>query len=122
MKNRLFFSGPRRLFNAMRYSWAGLRAAWHHEEAFRQETLLCLVLIPVAFWLGDGGIERALLVGSLLLVVIVELLNSGVEALVDRVGTELHELSRRAKDMSSAAVFMSLLNATLIWVILIFDF
>lgn len=114
--------GLHRLLKATGYSWAGLKAAWCHEEAFRQEVLLCLVLIPIALWLGGDGIKRALLIGSLLLVIIVELLNSGIEALVDRVGIERHELSRRAKDVSSAAVFISLLNATLIWVILLFDF
>jgi diacylglycerol kinase (ATP) len=111
--------GLRRLVHATAYSWAGLRAAWCSEEAFRQESLLCLVLTPLALWLGGDPVERVLLIGSLLMVIIVELLNSGIEAVVDRIGQERHELSRRAKDIGSAAVFMALLNATLVWVILL---
>ena len=110
----------RRLFNATRYSWAGLKAVWHNEEAFRQESWLCLCLFPVALWLGNNGVEQALLIGSLLLVVIVELLNSGIEAVVDRIGPERHELSRFAKDTGSAAVFMTLLNAVLVWLLVLF--
>ncbi len=111
--------GLRRLLNATGYSWAGLKAAWFNEEAFRQESLLCLVLTPLALWLGESAVERVLLIGSLLLVVIVELLNSGMEAIVDRIGPERHELSGRAKDIGSAAVFMALLNAALVWTILL---
>lgn len=111
--------GWRRLINATAYSWAGLRAAWRNEEAFRQESLLCIVLTPLALWLGDSGVERALLIGSLLLIVIVELLNSGIEAVVDRIGPERHELSGRAKDIGSAAVFMSLLNAAVVWLLIV---
>ena len=111
--------GLRRLINALRYSWAGLKAAWRNEEAFRQEVSCCLLLSPPALWLGEDGAERALLIGSLVLIVIVELMNSCIEALVDRIGPERHELSGRAKDLGSAAVFMSLLNATVIWVLLI---
>lgn len=112
-------SGWRRLFNATGYSWAGLKAAWHNEQAFRQESLLCLILTPIALWLGENAVERVLLIGSLLLVVIVELLNSGIEAVVDRIGRERHELSGRAKDIGSAAVFLALLNATMVWIILL---
>jgi diacylglycerol kinase (ATP) len=108
-------TGITRLLKATGYSWAGLCAAWRHEAAFRQELLLVVLLGPVGLWLGDGGMERALLLGSLLLVVIVELLNSAVEAVVDRTGTEHHELSGRAKDLGSAAVLVSLLLAALIW-------
>ncbi|HAS81168.1 MAG TPA: diacylglycerol kinase [Verrucomicrobia bacterium] len=111
--------GWRRLVNATGYSWAGLKAAWRNEEAFRQESLLCAVLVPLALWLGDGAVEQALLIGSLLLVVIVELLNSGIEAVVDRIGQERHELSGRAKDIGSAAVFAALLNAAIIWLLIL---
>ena len=113
--------GWRRIINAAGYSWAGLRAAWCNEEAFRQETLLCLVLLPLALWLGENGTERALLVGSLALVLIAELLNSGIEAVVDRIGAERHELSARAKDIGSAAVFVSLVNVALVWGLILFQ-
>lgn len=112
--------GLRRIVNATGYSWAGLKAAWNNEEAFRQESLLALCLTPLALWLGDTSLERALLIGSLLLIVIVELLNSGIEAVVDRIGTEHHELSGRAKDIGSAAVFVSLLNAAVVWGLILF--
>jgi diacylglycerol kinase (ATP) len=108
-------TGLRRIVNAMFFSLAGLRAAWLHESAFRQETLLCAVLIPAAFWLGQTAVERSLLIGSCLLVLIVELLNSGLEAVVDRVGDEPHRLSGRAKDLGSAAVFMSLGLVVVVW-------
>ncbi len=111
--------GWRRLVNAAGYSWSGLKAAWRNEEAFRQEALLCALLLPVALWFGDSALERALLIGSLLLVVIVELLNSGIEAAVDRIGQERHELSGRAKDIGSAAVLVALLNAALIWLLIL---
>jgi diacylglycerol kinase (ATP) len=108
-------TGIRRIINATFFSLAGLRAAWRHESAFRQETLLCVVLIPTAFWLGQTAVERSLLIGSCLLVLIVELLNSGVEAVVDRVGHEHHDLAGRAKDMGSAAVFVSLALVLVVW-------
>jgi len=108
-------TGLTRLLKATGYSWAGLCAAWRHEAAFRQEILLVVLLGPVGLWLGEGGVEKALLLGSLLLVVIVELLNSAVEAVVDRTGAEHHDLSGRAKDLGSAAVLVSLLLAALIW-------
>jgi len=111
--------GWRRLINATGYSWAGLKAAWRNEEAFRQEALLCAALVPVALWLGDSAVEQALLISSLLLVVIVELLNSGIEAVVDRIGQERHELSGRAKDIGSAAVFVALLNAAVVWLLIL---
>lgn len=107
--------GWRRLVNATRYSIAGFRAAWINEEAFRQELILTLALLPAAFWLGRGPLEYALLIGSCLIVLITELLNSAVEALTDRVGTEQHELSGRAKDLGSAAVLLSLVLVVLIW-------
>ena len=107
--------GLTRLFNAMGYSAKGLRAAWQHEEAFRQEALLGVVLMPLAFWVGGGPLDYALLIGSYLIVLITELLNSGIEALTDRIGVERHELSGRAKDLASAAVFLSLVLLAVIW-------
>ena len=107
--------GVQRLRNAFGYSLAGLRECYVHEEAFRQEVLVSLIVVPLALWLGDSGIERAMLAGSWGLVLIVELLNSAIEATVDRFGGEHHELSGRAKDIASAAVFCSILLAVLIW-------
>ena len=112
-------TGLKRVIKAAGYSWAGLKATFKHEAAFRQELALCLVLIPTGLWLGESGIERALLIGSLLLVLIIELLNSAIEAVVDRFGGEQHELSGRAKDIGSAAVFIALLNTVVIWVLLL---
>lgn len=114
--------GLRRLIKATGHTWAGLKAAWHNEQAFRQESVLCLILSPLALWWGDNGAERILLIGSLLILVVVELLNSAIEAVVDRIGIEHHELSGRAKDLSSAAVFVALLNAVLVWILILFDF
>jgi diacylglycerol kinase (ATP) len=105
----------KKLHRACRYSRAGLKAAFVHEPAFRKEIYLLIVLIPLGYWLAENGVERALLIGSLLLVPIVELLNSGLEAVVDRVGLESHELSRRAKDMGSAAVFVCNLLVGVVW-------
>ena len=107
--------GLARLYNALRWSLAGFRSALRHEEAFRQELALTLILTPVGLWLGDGGIERALLIGSLLVVLITELLNTAVESVVDRIGPDLHALSKRAKDIGSAAVFLSLVNVAVTW-------
>ncbi|MBI4990433.1 MAG: diacylglycerol kinase [Rhodocyclales bacterium] len=107
--------GLKRIWNATLYSRDGLLAAWRHEAAFRQELLLVAPLLPLGLYLGNNGIERALLVGSLLLILIVELLNSAVEAVVDRVSGERHDLSKRAKDLGSAAVMLSLLNAAVVW-------
>jgi diacylglycerol kinase (ATP) len=101
-------TGVRRIVNATFYSFAGLRSAWRTEAAFRQECMLTLVLVPFGWWLGQNAVERALLIGSCLIVLIVELLNTAVEFVVDRVGTDHHELSGRAKDLGSAAVFVSL--------------
>lgn len=108
-------SGFTRVIKATGYSWQGLKAAFAHEAAFRQELALALVLVPAAWLLGRTTLEWALLLGSLFLVLIVELLNSAIEAITDRVGTEHHELSGRAKDMASAAVFLSLANVAVIW-------
>ncbi|TAA48686.1 MULTISPECIES: diacylglycerol kinase [Corallincola] len=107
--------GIKRIVNATRYSWQGFKAAWRGEEAFRQELLLVLVMIPVAIWLGTNAVERSLLIGCLLLLLIVEMLNSAVEAVTDRVGTERHELSGKAKDMGSAAVLLALINVAVVW-------
>ena len=108
-------TGLRRVLNAAGYSWAGLAAAFRHEDAFRQEAFLALLLLPLALYLGETGIERALLIGSLLLVLIVELLNSAVEAAVDRISLEHHELIKRAMDMGSAAVMLALVNVAAVW-------
>ena len=114
-------TGLRRLLNAMGYSWAGLRAAYKHESAFRQELWLAMLLVPLAFYLGETAIERVLMVGALLLVLIVELLNSAIEASVDRISLEHHLLIKRAKDMGSAAVLLALLNVVVIWVVLLIN-
>ena len=107
-------SGLNRIWHATGYSLAGLRAAWH-EKAFRQEALAAAVLVPLSFWLGHGWAEVALLAGSVVLVMIVELLNTGIETAIDRIGPEWHDLSKRAKDMGSAAVLLSLLLCISIW-------
>lgn len=107
--------GPKRLMMATRWSMQGLRAAWLHESSFRLEVVIAIVMAPLGFLLGDTGVERALLAGSVLLVLPVELLNSAVEAVIERYGPEHHELAGRAKDMGSAAVFLSLGMATLVW-------
>ena len=109
-----------RLFKATIFSLKGLSAAWKCEAAFRQELILSAFLIPAAYWAGRDGLERALLVAVILHVLIVELLNSAIEAIVDRIGLAHHPLSGRAKDTGSAAVFLSLLNACLVWVTVIF--
>ncbi len=113
-------TGWRRLINATGYSWAGLKAAWRKEEAFRQEGLLCAVLTPLALWLGHSAVERSLLIGSLLLIGIVELLNTGIEAAIDRIGPERDTLSGRATDIGSASVFMALLFAGVVWLRILF--
>jgi diacylglycerol kinase (ATP) len=107
--------GLKRLINACNFSIAGFKATWQHEEAFRQEVMLLLVCTPLALWLGCNNIEKLLLIGSIVLVLLVELLNSAVETVVDRVGSETHELSARAKDIGSAAVMLSLLLAVMTW-------
>lgn len=108
-------TGIDRLIHATGYSFAGLTTAYRSESAFRQEFWLAVVLVPAAFWLGRGWLEVALLAGSVLLVLVVELLNSGIEAVVDRVSLDLHELSKRAKDYGSAAVLISLLLCGSVW-------
>jgi diacylglycerol kinase (ATP) len=112
-------TGIKRLANAFTYSVAGTYAAFKHEDAFRQEVILSAVLIPLAIYLGETGIEQALMIASVLLVIIVELLNSSVEATVDRISVKRHKLSKRAKDIGSAAVFFSLINAAVIWFLIL---
>ena len=112
-------TGLRRLLNATRYSAEGLGAAFRHEDAFRQEVIAAVLLLPLALWLGDSGVDRALMVFSVLLVLIVELLNSAVEATVDRISLENHALAKRAKDIGSAAVMVSLLNLLLVWALVL---
>jgi diacylglycerol kinase (ATP) len=108
-------TGMTRLGNALVYSMQGFASAFRHEEAFRQEVLLALVLIPLAFWFEVSGLARAVMIGSVLLVLIVELLNSAIEAAVDRISLENHSLSKRAKDIGSAAVLLSLINVAVVW-------
>jgi diacylglycerol kinase (ATP) len=108
--------GWRRLVNATRYTIDGLVAAWRHEEAFRQEVVIAAVLLPVALWLPLSAVERVLLIGSLLLVLIVELLNTAIEVAVDRDSVEINPLGKRAKDYGSAAVMIALLLAGMTWV------
>jgi diacylglycerol kinase (ATP) len=112
-------SGVRRILDATRYSLAGLAAALRHEDAFRQELIAVAVLAPVGWLLGAGGIQRALLIGSLILVLIVELVNSAIEAVVDRVSLERHDLAKRAKDLGSAAVMLSIANAAIVWMLVL---
>ena len=106
---------PGRILKATQWSIQGLCAAWLHESSFRLEVYLFVVLAPLALWLGADGIERALLIGSMVLVLSAELLNSAVEAVIERYGAEHHELAGRAKDMGSAAVFLTMLNVLLVW-------
>ena len=113
-------SGLRRVVNATRYSLAGLAAAARHEAAFRLEILLAIVLIPCAWYFGANGTQRALLIGSVLLVLIVELVNAAIEAVVDRISLDHHELAGRAKDLGSAAVMLSLVNVAVVWVAVLF--
>ena len=108
-------TGFTRLWNALHYSIAGLGAAYRHEAAFRQEVWLALVLVPGALFLGRDGLSRAALIASVLLVLIVELLNSAVEAAVDRTSFDQHHLAKRAKDIGSAAVLIALLNVVVVW-------
>ena len=106
------------VINAARYSMAGFQAAWKHEMAFRIEATVIAVMLPVGLWLGESAVEYALLIGSCLIVLIIELLNSAMEAVVDRIGQEHHMLSKNAKDMGSAAACLSQLTATLVWALI----
>lgn len=113
--------GLSRLLGAFGNTWMGLAGCWREEAAFRQECLLALVEIPAALWLGRSGVERALLVGPMLLILVVELLNSAIEVAIDRIGTERHALSGLAKDLGSAAVFVSFVLLGAVWALLLFD-
>ena len=112
-------TGLRRLMNAFSYSIAGTLAAFKHEDAFRQEVVLAVVLTPVALYFGETAIDQALMISSLLFIIVVELLNSSIEATVDRISVKHHKLAKRAKDIGSAAVFFSLINAAVIWFLLL---
>lgn len=114
-------TGLRRIINATGYSLCGLKAAWRTEAAFRQEALLMVILLPLALLLGKNGVERALLVSVCLVVLVAELLNSAIEAVVDRIGPEHHPLAGAAKDLGSAAVFVSLVLVVMVWALVLFD-
>ena len=114
-------TGLIRLVNAFGNTWKGYVGAFREEAAFRQELALCVVLFPLGLWLGQNGIERALLVGPIFIILIVELLNSGIEATVDRIGLERHQLSGLAKDLGSAAVFTSFALLAVVWALVLFD-
>lgn len=108
-------TGLKRVWNAFFYSLEGFKAAWKHEDAFRQESILALIMIPLALLLTDGALERALMIACVLLVLIVELVNSAIEATVDRISLENHQLAKRAKDIGSAAVLIALINVLVVW-------
>jgi diacylglycerol kinase (ATP) len=112
-------TGLRRLINAFGYSIAGTLAAFKHEDAFRQEVILAVILTPAAIYYGETPNDQALMISSLLLIIIVELLNSSIEATVDRISVKHHKLAKRAKDIGSAAVFFSLINAAVIWFLIL---
>jgi len=107
--------------NAFIYTFAGLKAAWKNELAFRGEVVVVTIMLPLGIWLGRSAVERALLIASILLILLTELLNSALEAVVDRIGPQRHELSKRAKDMGSAAAFISMVTAALVWTLIAFD-
>ena len=110
---------PARILLAAKWSWQGLRAAWLHESSFRLEVVMSLVLGPLGWYLGQTSVERVLLIGSCLLVMSIELLNSSIEAVIERYGPEHHELAGRAKDMGSAAVFVLMMNVILVWTLIL---
>jgi len=113
--------GVQHIIRATGYSLKGVKGAWAHEEAFRQEIWASALLIPLALFLGQGGFEKAVLCASLFLVLIVELVNSAIEAAIDRIGKENHPLSGRAKDLGSAAVMVSLINVVIVWSLILWD-
>ena len=112
-------TGLKRVINALKYSIAGTSAAFKHEDAFRQEVFLTVLLVPIAFYIAKTPFHCALMISSLLLIIIVELLNSAIEATVDRISIKHHMLAKRAKDIGSAAVFFSLINAAVIWILIL---
>jgi len=109
------------IINAFKYTFAGLASAWKNELAFRGEVVVVTIMLPLGIWLGRSAVERALLIASILLILLTELLNSALEAVVDRIGPQRHELSKRAKDMGSAAAFISMVTAALVWIIIAYD-
>ena len=111
----------RHIQNAVIYSWAGFKAAWDNEMAFRTETIVIALMLPVGIWIGETAVQWALLIGSSLLVLITELLNSAVEKVVDRIGTEHHILSKQAKDLGSAAAAVSMLAALMVWGLITYE-
>lgn len=111
--------GPRQIARAFQWSMKGLRAAWRHEASFRLEGYLFVAMFPLGLWLGRGGVEKAILVGSLILVLSAELLNSAIEAIVDKASPEFHELAGRAKDMGSAAVLLLMFNVVICWTLIL---
>jgi diacylglycerol kinase (ATP) len=111
---------PRHIMKAFGYTFAGLRAAWKNELAFRTEAVVIAIMLPIGIWLGRSAVEWALLIASCLLILITELLNSALEAVVDRIGPQRHELSKRAKDMGSAAAFIAMVTAAVVWGIIAF--
>jgi diacylglycerol kinase (ATP) len=113
-------TGLRRIWNALFYSIDGFKAAYRHEDAFRQECVLAIILVPAAFFMPAAGQGKAIMIAAVLLVLIVELLNSAVEATVDRISLENHQLAKRAKDIGSAAVFVSLVNVAVVWSLVLF--
>ncbi|MCK5697375.1 MAG: diacylglycerol kinase [Gammaproteobacteria bacterium] len=113
-------TGIARIIDAGGYSWQGLKAAYQYEAAFRQELLLAIILLPMVFLFGNNGLEYALMISSLLIVLIAEILNSAIEAVVDRAGSEQNELAGRAKDLGSAAVFLALANVVFVWALVLF--
>ena len=114
-------TGFQRIVNAAGYSWQGLRAAWQHEAAFRQEAVAAVIAVIVACWLDIDAISRVLMIGSVVLVIIIEIVNSAIEAVIDRIGEERHPLSGRAKDMGSAAVLLAILLALFVWITLLWS-
>jgi len=113
--------GPKQIYKALVWSLKGLRAAWAFEASFRLEVYLCAVLFPLGLWIGRGAVEKALLCGSILLVLSAELLNSAVEAIVDKASPEFNELAGRAKDMGSAAVFLLMVNVVMCWTLILWQ-
>ena len=111
--------GPKQIYKAFIWSLKGMRAGWQYEASFRLEVYLTIILFPLGLWLGHGAVEKAMLCGSILLVLSCELLNSAVEAVVDKVSPEFHELAGRAKDMGSAAVFLLMVNVVLCWTLIL---
>lgn len=114
-------TGLRRVWNALFYSMSGFRAAFKHEDAFRQEVILAAILVPAAFFLRHAAVDRAIMIGSVLLVLLAELVNSAIEATVDRISLEDHKLAKRAKDIGSAAVFVTLVNVVVMWALILSD-